>query len=109
VLIHRASRTRGDWLRLTGKYALGDGAFAMKHLRCGDLQALGLIAYRLGYLSARGILRFFQRGCWQYEYEYVNGYWKGLWDSWRFPVDRRTRLFQGPASLSQNVSPVSGG
>jgi glycosyltransferase involved in cell wall biosynthesis len=99
VIEHRAWRTFDEWMRLTATYSYGDGAFAMKHLRCGDFGVLPLIASRLLYIGARGVLRFFQRGSWHYEYNYVTGYWKGLWGSRKFPVDKKARLF-GPASPS---------
>ena len=93
-IIHRAFRKDAEWHSLTRKYAYGDAAFAMKHLRCGDLSVLPMIAHRLFYLGARGVLRFAQRNSgWRYEYNYVRGYWSGLWGSLAFPIERSRRLF----------------
>jgi glycosyltransferase involved in cell wall biosynthesis len=98
--LHRAWRTAEEWLRLTGMYARGDGAFAMKHLRCGDWGVTPLIARNLLYLSARGVLRWVQRGFWQYEDRYVRGYWRGLWEGLRFPIDAPARLYRRPSAAS---------
>lgn len=93
-IIHRAFRKEAEWNGLTQKYAYGDAAFAMKHLRCGDLSVLPMIAHRLFYLGARGLLRIAQRDPgWRYECNYVRGYWTGLWGSLSYPIDRRSRLF----------------
>ena len=92
---HFAFRTTSKWMALTRTYAYGDAAFAMKHLRCGDFRALPMILHRLGYLGARGILRILQRNKgWRYEYNYVMGYWRGLWGSLPYAVDRPARLFK---------------
>lgn len=99
-LIHRAWRTADEWLRLTHLYARGDAAFAMKHLRCGDWGVAPLIARNLFYLSARGLLRYVQRGFWQYEDRYVRGYWRGLWEGLRFPIDVNARLYRRTSASS---------
>ncbi len=93
-IIHRAFRKEEDWNGLTRKYAYGDAAFAMKHLRCGDFSVVPMIAHRLFYLGARCLLRIVQRdNGWRYEYNYVRGYWSGLWGSLAYPIDRQNRLF----------------
>lgn len=93
-ILHRAFRKEEEWNGLTRKYAYGDAAFAMKHLRCGDVSVLPMIFSRLFYLGARGILRIMQRNPgWRYEYNYVRGYWSGLWGSLSYPIDRQRRLF----------------
>jgi glycosyltransferase involved in cell wall biosynthesis len=95
---HRAWRTSEEWMRLTDTYAYGDGAFAMKHLRCGDAAVIPMMAQRLLYIGARGILRTVQHRDARYEFHYVRGYWKGLWGSLQYRVDKRARLFaQAPS------------
>jgi glycosyltransferase involved in cell wall biosynthesis len=95
---HRAWRSSDQWMRLTDTYAFGDGAFAMKHLRCGDAAALPMVARRIFYIGARGLLRVAQRKDARYEFHYVRGYWKGLWGSLRYSVDKEARLFIPPPS-----------
>lgn len=98
---HRAYRTRDEWLRITRKYSYADAAFAMKHLRCGDLGLLSTVAHHLFYIGARGVLRILQRNPgWTYEYNYVRGYWSGLWGSLRYAVDKQNRLFRPPTETT---------
>jgi hypothetical protein len=94
AILHRAYREEEKWNGLTRTYAYGDGAFAMKHLRCGDFSVLPMMCQRIFYIGARGVLRFLQRNSgWRYEYNYVLGYWQGLWGSLAYRVDHQTRLF----------------
>lgn len=91
---HRAFRAREEWFGITRKYSYADAAFAMKHLRCGDLGLLRTVAHSLFYIGARGCLRVLQRNPgWRYEYNYVRGYWAGLWGSLKLKVDKQARLF----------------
>ncbi|MDW8207282.1 MAG: glycosyltransferase family 2 protein [Chloroherpetonaceae bacterium] len=103
AILHRSWRERSLWNRVARSYACGDAAFAMKHLRCGDLAMLPVILRGLFYIGARGVLRILQRDPgWRYEYNYVLGYWQGLWKSLSYRVDYRSRLFvaEPPASSS---------
>ena len=49
-------RNREQWPATLRNYGLGDGAFYFKHVRCGDLFALGLLLRRLGRVAAREAL-----------------------------------------------------
>src|SRR5262249_44915440 len=42
---HYGSRTPGQWPATERNYGIGDGAFYAKHIRCGDLLALRLLAH----------------------------------------------------------------
>ena len=92
-LVHRAGRNFDQWSRVLLNYGMGDAAFAMKHLRCGDWKMLANIARGLGYISARGCLRVAQRAPQPGEFYYVRGYWNGIWASLKYPIDKRTRLY----------------
>lgn len=107
AILHRAYREEEKWNSLTRTYAYGDAAFAMKHLRCGDLSVLPMMFHRLFYIGGRGVLRFFQRNPgWRYEYNYAAGYWQGLWGSLAYKVDHHTRLFvrETPPAASGDFS-----
>jgi glycosyltransferase involved in cell wall biosynthesis len=91
---HRAARTFDQWLRVNYLVAYGDAAYAMKHLRCGDLGMLVKIGHRLLYMSARTCLRYLQRDKnRRFDYVYTWRYWLGIWGSLKYPVDRKRRLF----------------
>lgn len=95
VLIHRAGRTEPQWLKIQYGYGLGDAAFAMKHLRCGDLSMLKKMFYSVIYISLRVCARKIQRRP-HAESKYVRGYWHGLWRSLKLGIDRKTRLYRLP-------------
>ena len=97
-LVHRAGRNFDQWSRVLLNYGMGDAAFAMKHLRCGDWKMLSNIAKGLGYIFARGCLRVVQRTPHPGEFYYVRGYWQGIWASLKYPIDKRTRLYSPTAS-----------
>jgi glycosyltransferase involved in cell wall biosynthesis len=104
---HRSWREFDLWMRLTRTYAYGDGAFTMKHLRCGDWNLLGLVWKRCFYMAARCLLRIAQRNPgWPYEYNYALGYWSGLWGSLKFRVNKQTRLFEPPVAPSPGSGQV---
>ncbi len=92
---HFAWRDRDLWNKLSRTYAYGDAAFAMKHLRCGDYRMIGMLAERLGRMGARCVLRILQRNPgYTYEWNYVAGYWLGIWGSLRYTVNHQSRLYQ---------------
>ena len=95
-IYHRSWRSVNQWESVMNSYGMGDAAFAMKHLRCGDLQMLGKIAYALGYIFARGCLRIVQGKKRPAEFWYTRGYWRGLVGSLKFRVDKRARLYETP-------------
>jgi glycosyltransferase involved in cell wall biosynthesis len=91
---HRAMRTYEQWLRVNYLVAYGDAAFAMKHLRCGDLHMLYKIGHRLAYMGAKTCLRYLQRDPnRRFDTVYTWRYWLGIWGSLKYPVDRKSRLF----------------
>ena len=95
---HRAARTYEQWLRVHYLVAYGDAAFAVKHLRCGDLKMLLLVVRRLIHSGLRVILNLVRRRKWRFDAVYVKRYWLGIWGSLQYVVNRSTRLFVTPAS-----------
>lgn len=93
TLVHRAGRTREQWERIQYGYGVGDAAFAMKHLRCGDLSSLKKIWNGLGYIGMRIVLRTLQR-VQHAERFYIRGFWNGIWSSLHLAIDRETRLYR---------------
>jgi glycosyltransferase involved in cell wall biosynthesis len=90
---HYGVRTPEQWPVTDRAYGTGDGAFYTKHIRCGDLYALQLLVSLLGRnavreaLHALGIRRRYSRA------RYLRGCLAGILASWRFGVDRRTRMY----------------
>lgn len=93
TLIHRAWRSSERWTKVLFGYGMGDAAFAVKHLRCGDVKMIGRISYGIFYMGARGALRVVQRRNFRNEFSYVRGFLRGLVISCGMRVDRRLRLF----------------
>jgi glycosyltransferase involved in cell wall biosynthesis len=90
---HDGRREAEDWPSLLLAYGSGDGAFYMKHIRCFDPRALWLAAKQLGggsakYVVKRYVLRREDNG--QF---YLKGFVRGARASFKYRVDRRTRLY----------------
>jgi GT2 family glycosyltransferase len=96
-LIHRAWRTYEEWNRVLYGYGIGDAAFTLKHLRCGDMRTLKSFIVRPMYIFARLCHRLIHRKGHQEEH-YLRGYWQGVRMSMRYRVDRQSRLFVAPGS-----------
>jgi hypothetical protein len=93
VVDHYGLRRADQWPATLRAYGIGDGAFYWKHVRCGDLFALGLLVRRLGRLAAREALSALglrRRGSYAV---YGRSCLEGIRRSLRFPVDRRRRLY----------------
>jgi len=92
MLEHDGRREAADWPSLLIAYGTGDGAFYTKHVRCRDVYALWLAVRRVFQsawrLAAKTVLR--RPGT---EGPYLKGFVKGVRDSFKFKVDRATRLY----------------
>jgi GT2 family glycosyltransferase len=92
-VIHYGTRAPKDWPARTREYALGDGAFFFKHVRCRDLFALRLLALQLLTHFARDMAyRLRRRG--PGDLTYVRFILVGIRQCLRFEVDCRTRLYK---------------
>jgi peptidoglycan/LPS O-acetylase OafA/YrhL/glycosyltransferase involved in cell wall biosynthesis len=90
---HYGLRTKEQWVGTHLAYGTGDGAFYIKHVRCGDVYALQLLTSHLvrnalrEVLHAAGIRRRYSR------VHYIRGFLTGIAGGFRFGVDRRKRLY----------------
>jgi glycosyltransferase involved in cell wall biosynthesis len=89
---HYGIREGAAWRNTQVAYGVGDGAFYMKHIRCGDALALRLLAARILRLSIRVLLNPLRRRPTQWPY--LRSYFTGMHLSLKYRVNRRRRLYQ---------------
>lgn len=89
---HYGIRAGEAWASTMLSYGVGDGAFLLKHVRCGDMLALRILIARFG---RRFLAEFANplRGR-PSQWPYVWGCLKGMRDSFRFKIDRKRRLYE---------------
>jgi len=88
---HYGLRNESQWPATLFAYGVGDGAFYMKHIRCLDLLALRLYLACVGRETARLVVKRLRRS--PHRSEYLKGLLRGGFGSFRFPVDRRQRMY----------------
>ena len=92
IVHHYGVRTRDQWPSTLSNYGIGDAAFYMKHIRCGDLLAARLFLD----LIARSIYRE-ARESWRKRRWVPNPHgrslWRGIREGARFGIDRVNRLY----------------
>ena len=93
---HYGVRQGQAWTNTQIAYGIGDGAFYLKHIRCGDLLALKLLLGRITRLMAAQVLSPVRRRPTQWPY--LRAYLTGMRRSLAFSVDKRTRLYQSSRS-----------
>jgi glycosyltransferase involved in cell wall biosynthesis len=93
-LSHDGRREHDDWPSLLRNYGFGDGAFYSKHVRAGDLYALWLLVFRVTQQFARSMWKRARRRGGFGERTYLQGFFSGVRDSFKFDVDRRGRLYR---------------
>ena len=91
VIRHDGRREAADWPALLTAYGRGDGAFYMKHLRCRDLYMTQLFARKLARDVAGYLYRMVRRR--PRDLYYLKGIAHGARASFKFGVDRNTRLY----------------
>ena len=89
---HDGRREAEDWPKLLLAYGSGDGAFYMKHVRCLDPRATWLFAKQFGITVARVVVKTVLRRT-DRDRHYLRGMVRGAWASFKYGVDRRTRLY----------------
>ncbi len=89
---HDGRREHEDWPQLLLAYGSGDGAFYMKHVRCRDPYATWLLARQFGVTAAKFVVKTLLLRKDRNQY-YLRGMLRGARASFRFGVDRRTRLY----------------
>ncbi len=89
---HYGLRRADEWAATQGAYGVGDGAFYLKHVRCGDLFALRLLTARLARMIVHLLLNPIRRrpSQWTYFRSVIGGMRRSL----RYPVDRKRRLYR---------------
>jgi glycosyltransferase involved in cell wall biosynthesis len=91
---HYGTRTLEQWPGTMRNYAIGNGAFYWKHIRCGDLLALWWLLMKLGRLVGQAIYRSGRARRWVGVSPYARHLFTGIRDASRFGVDRQRRLFR---------------
>jgi GT2 family glycosyltransferase len=89
---HDGRREAEDWPSLLLAYGAGDGAFYMKHVRCWDPLAVWLLAKQFGGGSAKYVVKRALRRE-DNNVHYLKGFILGVRASFKYGVDRRTRLY----------------
>lgn len=91
VVVHYGWRSPDDWPKTLLAYGVGNGGFFMKHVRCRDLFALRLLLANLVNVGGRDLVKAALGR--PYAGAYLRGLLHGLWESFRFPVDRTRRVY----------------
>jgi glycosyltransferase involved in cell wall biosynthesis len=94
-LRHDGRRAIEDWPALLIAYGTGDGAFYTKHVRCRDPYALWLLLKQLVGTTAKWVAKTLL-GRKPMSLYYVRGFLSGIRESFKFDVDRRTRMYIDP-------------
>jgi GT2 family glycosyltransferase len=95
-VLHYGHRTNEEWPLTETAYGIGDGAFYMKHMRCGDFQAAHLFAKRFGREAAKAAIKPLLGK--PNSTRYLRGMVRGSRDSFRFPVNKASRQYVLPKS-----------
>lgn len=92
---HDGRREREDWPQLLLAYGSGDGAFYMKHVRCRDWYATWLFTRQFGRTAVKLVVKtLLLRN--DFNRYYLRGMVRGARASFKYDVDRRTRLYVDP-------------
>lgn len=91
---HYGHRNETQWPATMRAYGIGDGAFYMKHIRCGDLVALRLLVGRMARLFVRELRNTIRRRGVHNGWLYVRSYFTGMRMSLGYGIDRRRRLYR---------------
>ncbi len=93
VWVHHFGIREGQaWTDTMRAYGIGDGAFYLKHIRCGDFEAARMLVARVARLFVREIRKGLARK--PMEWIYLRSYLTGMRLSLRFQIDRRKRLYK---------------
>lgn len=89
---HYGIRAPHEWPDTLRAYGIGDGAFYLKHVRCGDFRALWLLLTRMGRLFIRELRNGIRRQ--PVQWTYLRSYLTGMRLSLHYRVDRERRLYR---------------
>jgi hypothetical protein len=92
---HYGLRDSQQWPETMRAYGIGDGAFYLKHIRCGDMTALRLLITRMARLILRETRNLVRgRGA---RWTYFRSYFTGMRMSMGYKIDREARLYRSEA------------
>lgn len=97
VVDHYGLRTAAEWPRTLRAYGVGDAAFYLKHVRCGDLRAGRLLIARLARVAGRQVRHLLDPSR-PSQRAYLLAYLEGTRESFRYGVDRPRRLYRRRAT-----------
>ena len=92
VVDHYGLRTAAQWPATLRAYGIGDGAFYMKHVRCGDARAASLLVRRLSRTAARQLRHLVDRRR-PSQAHYLRAVLEGIRLSAGYPIDRPRRMY----------------
>lgn len=93
VVDHYGLRTVAEWPKTLRAYGIGDAAFYLKHVRCGDLRVAWLLVTRLARVGARQGRHLLDPSR-PSQSTYLLAYLEGARESLRYGVDRARRLYR---------------
>jgi GT2 family glycosyltransferase len=99
VVDHYGLRTASEWPATLRAYGVGDIAFYLKHVRCGDRLAAGLLVRRIARVGARQVRHLVDRRR-PSQAPYLLAYLEGIKASLRYGVDRKARLYRPRVGIS---------
>lgn len=94
---HYGVRTASEWPHTLRAYGVGDAAFYLKHVRCGDVRAALLLARRVARVVARQVRHVVDPRR-PSQMAYLGAYVEGARGSFRYSVDRDRRLYRRRAA-----------
>jgi GT2 family glycosyltransferase len=89
---HYGLRTPEQWPTTLRAYCIGNAAFYVKHIRCGDAVAAVRLGRSILKLVARQVQHLVDRKR-PSQAEHLRAYLDGALESLRYPVDRSRRLY----------------
>jgi GT2 family glycosyltransferase len=101
---HYGSRTLDQWPLTESNYAIGNGAFYWKHVRCGDLLAVRWLVTAMVRVVGRMVFRSYHERRPVGVNAYGKNLLKGVLEASRFDIDRSRRLFKESARAQLSVT-----
>jgi glycosyltransferase involved in cell wall biosynthesis len=89
---HYGLRDELQWPSTLRAYGIGDGAFYMKHVRCGDVRAATMLARRLARTALRQVRHILDPRRPSHG-SYLRAVLEGMGASLSYPVDRSRRMY----------------
>ncbi|MFM7322778.1 MAG: glycosyltransferase family 2 protein [Armatimonadota bacterium] len=103
---HYGMRSEDQWPTTLANYGFGDGAFFMKHLRCGDPAIVPVLLRHVALLAARNA-----KDCLRKRRRVPNVYLDNLWKGMRFSrgmgIDPTRKYVWSGAAVSTDANPIS--